>query len=46
MALVEKRKDGLGLLNIQQRILLIRGTISIKTAPEEGVEIRIEMPLD
>lgn len=45
MALVEKRKDGLGLLNIQQRILLIRGTISIKTAPEEGVEIRIEMPL-
>lgn len=46
MALVEKKKDGLGLLNIQQRILLIRGTISIKTAPEEGVEIKIEMPLD
>jgi len=45
MALVEKRKDGLGLLNIQQRIMLIRGIITIKTAVGKGFEINIEMPL-
>jgi PAS domain S-box-containing protein len=43
--LVEKRKDGLGLLNIQQRIMLIRGVITIKTALGKGLEIYIEMPL-
>ncbi len=46
LSLVEKRKDGLGLLNIQQRIMLIRGLITIKTAPGKGLEIYIEMPLD
>ncbi|MEI7500844.1 MAG: ATP-binding protein [Bacteroidota bacterium] len=46
LALIEKRKDGLGLLNIQQRIMLIRGVITIKTAPGKGFEIYIEMPLD
>ncbi len=45
LALVEKRKDGLGLLNIQQRITLIRGIIIIKTAVGKGFEIYIEMPL-
>lgn len=46
LSLVEKRKDGLGLLNIHQRIMLIRGLITIKTAPGNGLEIYIEMPLD
>ena len=45
LALVEKKKDGLGLLNIQQRLTLIRGVITIKTAPGKGLEIVIEMPL-
>ncbi len=45
LALVEKKKDGLGLLNIQQRLTLIRGVITIKTAPGKGLEIYIEMPL-
>ncbi len=46
LSLVEKKKDGLGLLNIQQRIMLIRGLITIRTTPGEGLEIYIEMPLD
>jgi PAS domain S-box-containing protein len=45
LALVEKSKDSLGLLNIQQRIMLIRGVITIKTAPGKGLEIYIQMPL-
>ena len=45
LALVEKKKDGLGLLNIQQRLTLIRGVITIKTAVGKGLEIYIEMPL-
>jgi PAS domain S-box-containing protein len=45
LSLVEKRKDGLGLMNIQQRIMLIRGRITIKTAPGNGLEIYITMPL-
>ena len=45
LSLVEKRKDGLGLLNIHQRIMLIRGVITINTAPGKGLVIYIEMPL-
>jgi len=45
LSLVEKRTDGLGLLNIQQRIMLIRGVITIKSAPGKGVQVYIEMPL-
>jgi len=45
LAHVEKKKNGLGLLNIQQRLALIRGGITIKTAPGKGLEIVIEMPL-
>ncbi len=46
LGLVEKSQEGLGLLNIQQRIMLIRGVIIIKTAAGKGFEIYIEIPLD
>jgi signal transduction histidine kinase len=37
-------KAGLGLLNIQERVRLVGGTVDIVSAPGEGTSIRVEAP--
>jgi PAS domain S-box-containing protein len=42
---IEKNSKGLGLLNIQQRIILLKGMIKIETCPGSGVKVYIELPV-
>lgn len=39
-------KGGLGLISMEERVRLIRGTFSLKTHPGDGVVIAIEAPLE
>jgi signal transduction histidine kinase len=39
-------KGGLGLVSIEERARLIRGSFSLKTQPGDGVLIAIEAPLE
>ncbi|MCX7774108.1 MAG: GAF domain-containing sensor histidine kinase [Clostridia bacterium] len=41
----EKLKGGFGLEGIRERVELIRGTISIESAPGKGTRLAIEVPL-
>jgi signal transduction histidine kinase len=40
-----KEHDGLGLLNIRERLDLIRGSLSIQSTPDAGTRVRVEVPL-
>jgi PAS domain S-box-containing protein len=45
LASIEKSSKGLGLLNIQQRVILLKGMIKIETSPGNGVKVYIELPV-
>jgi signal transduction histidine kinase len=40
-----KDTQGLGLISMQERIRLVKGTISITSRPESGTEINVRVPL-
>ncbi|MEI6680169.1 MAG: ATP-binding protein [Mariniphaga sp.] len=42
---IEKTSKGLGLLNIQQRIEMLRGVIRIESCPGAGINVFIELPI-
>lgn len=43
---VKNERKGLGLLNIKHRVLIMKGTIEFKTALNEGLEVKIILPLE
>ena len=45
VAKVEKTNKGLGLMNIKQRIRIIKGSISIDSERKKGTKVMIEIPL-
>ncbi len=44
-ALAEKRKSGMGLLNMRERAAFLGGTFSIRSTQKEGTEIAVRIPL-
>jgi signal transduction histidine kinase len=42
---VERNRKGLGLLNIQQRVNILKGIMQIETSPGKGLKIYIELPV-
>lgn len=43
---VIKSNKGLGLMNIQQRVTSLNGRVIFDTAPEKGLKVTIELPLN
>lgn len=43
---IRKQKKGLGLMNIQQRVLIMKGDIKIKARSGEGMQVLIQIPVD
>jgi signal transduction histidine kinase len=41
-----KETPGLGLISMQERIRLVKGTISITSRPQSGTEINVRVPLE
>jgi PAS domain S-box-containing protein len=41
----DKNKNGLGLLNIQYRVDILKGKLQIETSPGTGLKISIELPV-
>jgi signal transduction histidine kinase len=39
-------RAGLGLISMRERLRLIKGQLSIQSAPHGGTRIRVEVPLD
>ena len=37
---------GLGLMSMEERVNVLRGTIDIDTQPGRGTEVRVEVPLE
>lgn len=46
MEQIEKAKKGLGLINIQQRLKIVKGTISIESSLGNGIRVHIELPVN
>jgi len=44
--LIQANKKGLGLMNIQQRVLVMKGDIQIKSKPGKGMSADIQFPLE
>lgn len=42
---VAEQKDGIGMLNIKNRVEMMQGTLNIDTSPGHGVTVMIEIPL-
>ena len=42
----QKERKGLGLMNIQQRVQIMKGEIEIKSKPGEGMTTFIQLPID
>jgi signal transduction histidine kinase len=40
-----KKKGGLGLASMKERVHLIRGSITVKSKPGQGTEINVRAPL-
>jgi signal transduction histidine kinase len=40
-----KDTQGLGLISMQERVRLVKGTISITSRPQSGTEINVRVPL-
>jgi signal transduction histidine kinase len=40
-----KDSQGLGLVSMQERVRLVKGTISITSRPQSGTEINVRVPL-
>jgi len=45
LANTDKNKNGLGLLNIQYRVDMLKGKLQIETSPGNGLKITIELPV-
>jgi PAS domain S-box-containing protein len=43
---IQQNKKGLGLMNIQQRVQVMKGNIQIKSKPGEGMNAFIQFPLE
>jgi PAS domain S-box-containing protein len=43
---IRKHKKGLGLMNIQQRVLIMKGDVEIKAKPAEGMQVIIQIPVE
>ncbi|MDD4427633.1 MAG: PAS domain-containing protein [Paludibacter sp.] len=43
---IRKHKKGLGLMNIQQRVRIMKGDIEIKSKPGEGIYVSIQIPAE
>lgn len=43
---IQKERKGLGLMNIQQRVQIMKGEIEIKSKPGEGMTTVIQLPID
>jgi signal transduction histidine kinase len=41
-----KQKGGLGLVSIEERVRLLRGKLRIRTRPDGGTELEVQLPLD
>jgi signal transduction histidine kinase len=39
------RSGGIGLSSIRERVRLVRGTVSIQSAPGEGTELQVFVPI-
>ena len=39
-----KNTQGLGLISMQERVRLVKGTISITSKPQSGAEIHVRVP--
>jgi signal transduction histidine kinase len=44
--LSDKKRQGLGLLGMRERVHSIGGTITIRSAPEQGTTIEVLVPLE
>ena len=40
-----RRRGGLGLISIDERVRLVQGGVRIVTAPRRGTELRVQVPL-
>jgi len=40
-----RRRGGLGLISIDERVRLVQGGVHIVTAPRRGTELRVQVPL-
>lgn len=43
---IRKHKKGLGLMNIQQRVLIMKGDVEVNTQPGEGMQVIIKIPVE
>jgi signal transduction histidine kinase len=43
---ISKQKKGLGLMNIQQRVHVMKGNIDIGAMPGEGMKVFVQIPVD
>jgi signal transduction histidine kinase len=43
---IRKQKKGLGLMNIQQRVLIMKGEVEIKSQKGEGMQVFIQIPVE
>jgi signal transduction histidine kinase len=41
-----QRGSGLGLISMRERILAVKGTLSIESQPLKGTDVRVRVPLD
>jgi two-component system, chemotaxis family, CheB/CheR fusion protein len=41
----DRMSDGIGLVNVEQRVLLVGGSVSIESRPGEGTRIEVRIPL-
>jgi signal transduction histidine kinase len=43
---VEKKKQGLGLLSLSERVGLLGGSLDVKSAPAAGTTLAVTLPMD
>jgi two-component system sensor histidine kinase UhpB len=41
-----RKSGGVGLISMEERVRMMRGTIEIDSRPHRGTEVRVEIPLD
>ena len=41
-----RKSDGVGLISMEERVRMMRGTIEIDSRPQRGTEVRVEIPLE
>jgi len=43
---INRQTTGLGLLGMRERVIALNGTLSVRSAPNEGTEINIRLPIE